>query len=82
MEEGYEMFDLSHVEHAEYILNGAVVVGRATSVDEDQGLVFVGLKGSLGAQGQRREEAPRFDSPTSFLLRTRARTRCSSRRMQ
>jgi len=51
-EENYEMFDLCHVEHKEYMLNGDVVIGRATSVDEDQGLVYVGLKGSLGSQGQ------------------------------
>jgi hypothetical protein len=51
VEEGSEMFDLCHVEHKEYMLNGAVVVGRATSVDEDQGLVYVGLEDSIGAQG-------------------------------
>jgi hypothetical protein len=58
VEEGSEMFDLCHVEHKEYMLNGAVVVGRATSVDEDQGLVYVGLKGSMGAQGERRDGDP------------------------
>jgi len=58
VEEGSELFDLSHVEHAEYMLNGAVVVGRATSVDEDQGLVYVGLEDSIGAQGKRRDGDP------------------------
>ena len=53
VEEGCDMFDLSHVVHTEYVVNGKVVVGRATSVDEAQGLVYVGLKGSLGAQGRK-----------------------------
>jgi len=51
VEENYDMFDLCHVEHKEYMLNGSVVIGRATSIDEEQGVVCVGLKGSMGAQG-------------------------------
>ena len=51
-EENHEMFDLCHIEHKEYILNGSVVIGRATSIDEEQGVVYVGLKGTMGSQGQ------------------------------
>jgi uncharacterized protein (DUF1015 family) len=51
VEKDYEMFDVCHVEHKEYILNGAVVIGHATNIDERQGLVYVGLKGSMGAKG-------------------------------
>jgi hypothetical protein len=51
VEKDYEMFDLCHVEHKEYILNGSVVIGHATNVDENQGVVYVGQKGSMGAQG-------------------------------
>ena len=32
MVEDYEVFDAAHVEHEEYIVNGEVVVGRATAV--------------------------------------------------
>ena len=71
VEEGCDMFDLSHVEHAEYVVNGKVVVGRATSVDEAQGLVYVGLKGSLGAQGQkiypRFLTSPPYNETDTFL---------------
>lgn len=35
VEEDYEVFDAAHVEHKEYIVNGEVVVGRATAVTEE-----------------------------------------------